>query len=143
MSKPILSELEYNADDVASAILEQSDLAITNEELGFSDVSSYITKNGSWTDWHDRKALKFQKIIFIYLNGYYSSVPANDTIIFTIDDADLRPEETVVIPGAYSYEGDNATLYKVKTNGDITVENPISAGDDTWRFIINATYHLF
>ena len=31
MSKPILSELEYNADDVASAILSKADLSITSK----------------------------------------------------------------------------------------------------------------
>ena len=41
MSKPILSELEYNADDVASAILSKADLSITNS-IKLSNSDDYL-----------------------------------------------------------------------------------------------------
>ena len=50
MSKPVLSELEYNADDVASAILSSADLSVTNEDFGVTDHSSIFTFQTGWSD---------------------------------------------------------------------------------------------
>ena len=45
MPKPVLSDSLFNADDVATAILDEANLQVTNQNLGVTDITSSFVIN--------------------------------------------------------------------------------------------------
>ena len=142
MSKPILSELEYNASDVASAILSTADLTITNEELGVTARDSIFVKQSAIDNFTRCVAYSFNG--FMFFSGYFENddeAPASDTTLVQISDSDFYPSTEVVFPVS-SYQGDTATFGKITTSGGIAFIDPTSAGDDHWRATANFWYRF-
>ena len=129
MSKPILSELEYNADDVASAILSKADLSITNEDLGVSDRSDELSFQNGWVLSDTTTTLKlftFNGFGFLSVYAYKSSTPSSGEVFLTIDDSDLRPTSRWSA-NSISYLQDSVEVIILETDGDIKVANPYNA----------------
>ncbi len=142
MSKPILSELEYNADDVASAILQQADLSITNEDLGVTNISSNFVIDSAWNSWDSCGAFKFNGFVFLYLNAYYSgSDLSNNRTVFSINDSDFYPSEDTYFVSC-SYQGDSASNVALKSTGTVLIDSPLNEGDGNFYMVINGFYRL-
>ena len=111
MSKPVLSELEYNADDVAAAILSVADLSITNENLGVTDARSELSYESGWAlnvPGVENLLYCFNGFAFISLNVYHAgSEPASGETLMTIDNSDYHPVEKTSFP-TNGYQGDTA-----------------------------------
>ena len=144
MSKPILSELEYNADDVASAILSNADLAIANDDLGVTDVSDKFVLDSAWSEYVVRNIYKFMNFIFFNVGAEKSSVPSSNDTIWTID-SDIRPNDVYAVTSV-TREGDTSNMIKIiDTTGIIQIDSPVevlSSSDAYFRVIINGWYRM-
>lgn len=141
MSKPILSELEYNADDVASAILQQADLSITNEDLGITDFSSSITFTSPYSEYQDIQAYAFNGFAFVSFGCYASgsSISHGDEIA-TISNSDFHPNVATNLL-TMAWQGDTAERVLFQTNGEIIISGPVDVGSDAnYYILINGWY---
>ena len=143
MSKPILSELEYNADDVASAILEQADLSITNENLGVGDQRSSLELQSGWSNNPSTVPpylYTFNGFGFISCSVYHSGgTPSGGEVFLKITNSDFHPVERIQMPQA-GYEGDTGEFVYLETNGDIEIGSPVNEGNSSFFLTINGWY---
>lgn len=141
MAKPILSELEYNADDVASAILSQADLSVTNEDLGVTDRSSDFSIQSGWSDNYSA-FYSFNGFMFVmFYASHAGGVPDHMEAIFSNSNDDTRTSEVYVFPSVGS-EGDTSANIRALTDGDIVVSAPVGAGDPGYFVNINGWYRF-
>ena len=136
MSKPVLSELEYNASDVASAILENADLSVTNEDLGVSSITTLLTPISTMNIEYLR-AYSFNGFVYVSARGW-GDEPDDEDKIFDIND-DYTPIENTVFP-TVSHAGDTATYLLFKTNDEVIVSVPENPGHTNWNFAFNGWY---
>ena len=144
MSKPILSELEYNADDVASAILSKADLSITNDNLGVTDVSSSYTLQSGWTnEINPLIAYRFMGFIFLNISVSHSGgSPSDQESIYSIDDDDFKPADVQSFP-TVGHSRDLAYGVVVHTDGNIKIYYPDNpSGDATFYVTVNGWYRI-
>ena len=141
MSKPILSELEYNADDVASAILQQADLSIANEDLGVGDISDKFSFQNSYNQWYDFQCYSFMGFVFVSFGCYKNaSTVSSGDVIASISDSDYHPSTDMNLQ-TIGYEGDLAERIYLATDGDIKVAGPVNAGsDNNFYILVNGWY---
>lgn len=141
MPKPVLSDSLFNADDVATAILSEANLQVSNNNLGVTDVSSSYSFASGWQQNHNPiRAFKFNGFIYLNISCYHSGgTPSNGETLVTIDDTDLYPGVDYTLPTA-AYQGDMANCIKVNTSGDITVIQPINVGHNDYVVLINGFY---
>ena len=143
MSKPVLSELEYNADDVASAILSTADLSIANDDLGVVDRSSYFTFNSSFWDNSEHSINAFSFNGFMFLNFHIEATqtpPAvSNELLYTITDSDFYPTTLFTLPTS-SYQGDTANCVRLQTNGEIRVQSSLNESSAAFYLLINGFY---
>lgn len=137
MSKPILSELEYNASDVAAAILDKADLSVTNQDFAVTSVSSLFTAV-SGTSINTQLAYSFNGFMFISCSGNVSSTPSEGTSIMSIDSG-YTPIANTVFP-TISYQGDLANFIRFNTNNDVTVHSVENVHNTNWFFCLNGFY---
>lgn len=137
MSKPILSELEYNASDVASAILDKADLSVTNQDFAVTEVSSLFTAE-SGTTINTELTYSFNGFMFISCSGNVSSTPSEGGTIMTIDSG-YSPVANTVFP-TVSYQGDLANFIRFNTNDDVTVHSVSNVENANWFFCLNGFY---
>ena len=140
MSKPILSELEYNASDVASAILSTADLQITNDFFAVTDRSSIFTIDSSWTK-NSCIAYSFNGFMFVNWYVWKSSTPSNGEQFGTITDSDFRPSVTVSIP-VIGHEGDTSEHVTINSSGEIEVHSAENVGNSAWYCVANFWYRF-
>lgn len=140
MSKPILSELEYNADNVASAILSAADLSVTNEDLGVSDRSSLIVATSGF-DLYYVNAYSFNGFMFVSLYIKHEGAGVATETLANISDSDFYPSTDTVFP-VVSKDGDLAQAVYFKDTGAIFVDNPIDEGDVGWWAMLNGFYRF-
>lgn len=139
MSKPILSELEYNASDVASAILSAADLSVTNEDLGVTDRSGIFDIDAAWSA-STKIAYSFNGFMFVNFAVTIGSTPSTAVDdIATINDSDFYPITEAVFP-TISHQGDYALNIRIQTGGTVQVVWASNPGDATWYGIINGFY---
>ncbi len=141
MSKPVLSELEYNASDVASAILENADLSVTNQDFGVSEVSDSFDVVTNWTDNNRTKAFKFNGFIYLQFSCYKLSAPTNGEQFAEVSDSDLYPDYIVTGP-TVSEDGESAHAWELSTDGEFKLVLPHTAGDSAFRVFIMAWYRV-
>ena len=141
MSKPILSELEYNADDVASAILSKADLSITNEDLGVTDISSSFSFQSGWqSEFHGILAYSFNGFVFINVSCVHpDGTPSSDEVMISCSDSDYHPSTKFSAPNI-SKEGDSNTAIIFTTDGDIECKGPLNEGGTAFYVVFNAFY---
>tara|TARA_B100000686_G_scaffold257181_1_gene269177 strand:+ start:621 stop:1055 length:435 start_codon:yes stop_codon:yes gene_type:complete len=139
MSKPILSELEYNADDVASAILQQADLSITNEDLGVSDKSSLFTFESGWSS-TEALCFSFNGFMFVQLACQHDgSTPGTTEQFCVISDSNYHPAYDCNMT-SIAYEGDSVNSINFQTNGNIRITHPLNQGGDNFFVKCNGWY---
>mgnify|MGYP001251765464 CR=1 FL=1 len=139
MSKPVLSELEYNASDVASAILSKADLSVTNEDLGVTDQSSLFTFQSGWAE-TNKFCYSFNGFMFVCLTCKHSdSDPGNPETFCVISDSDYYPIETMFAP-TVSYQGDTAQYVILGSDGDIKVQHFLNQSHSSYYMAVNCWY---
>lgn len=135
MPKPILSDSLFNADDVATAILSEANLQVTNSDLGVTDVTSSYVLNSNWDAWDDDFCYKFNGFVFVQLNAYIDSVDLSSNLtVYTINDSNLHPSSKQSMP-TITFDNDSATGLYFHTNGNVIVLEPKDMSS-------NPRYHL-
>lgn len=139
MSKPILSELEYNADDVASAILSKADLAVTNEDLGVTNQSSIVSYGEGWAG-DTENWFSFNGFMFVSGRIYHSGgEPDTGETVITITDPDLFPEDNFLVPGMGTGP-DTSNYLRFEIDGDMKIYSPANTGSTTWQCTYSGFY---
>ena len=140
MSKPILSELEYNASDVASAILENAELSVTNQDFAVSDRASiFVTATGWNLDNHN--FYSFNGFMFCSGRFYKATDPSNGETVCNINDSGLYPNSLYAFP-SISHEGDYMQRLEFDTDGSLAVVNPVNQGGDYFYITFNGWYRF-
>lgn len=118
MPKPVLSDSSFNADDVATAILQNANLQVANSNLGVTDVSSSYSISGSGHVMFTNEpivAFKFNGFVFMQWSLVWPSAVADGDNIISINDPSLYPSHPVKAP-AISYEGDTVSAIRASAN---------------------------
>ena len=139
MPKPVLSDSLFNAGDVATAVLNEADLQITNEELGLSDVSSSISFSSGFSGTVVMK--KFFKIVFVTINGNHDDGNPNQNETIATLGSNLTPSVQVFFP-TIAFQKDTAHYVYLNTSRQFKVSSPDATGDLPWYFVINGWFHI-
>jgi predicted methyltransferase len=145
MPRPVLSETTFNADNIATAILQQANLQITNSQLGVTDITSEFVRQTGWSQQEDSHCYLFNGFVFFYLNAIKESVPSNNEVIWIIG-TDYRPEDTYQAP-FITYQGDTGNTIYFYSDGNVKISHPISnladsSGQTSFRVVINGWYRI-
>ena len=120
MSKPILSELEYNANDVASAILQEADLSIANEDLGIVDRTSLFDEQNSYELASGTYAGAYSFNGFLFVNFSVDRDQPYAGACLQCSDSDFYPTVVTTMP-TISHEGDRANYVEFDTSGNVNI----------------------
>ena len=66
MPKPVLSDSLFNADDVATALVNNYNLAVSNQDFAVTEISSNFSLETGWDSLYV-KAFAFNGFVFINL----------------------------------------------------------------------------
>ena len=119
MPKPVLSDSLFNADDVATAVLNEADLQIASSDLGVTDISSSFIRGSNNSSYqNDTQCFLFMGFVFYSLAGQFSSTPSDGEVFFSINNSNYYP--AVQYHGtSITYQGDVVNYIRIKTNGDL------------------------
>ena len=145
MPKPVLSDSLFNADDVATAVLSEANLQVTNNQLGVTDKSSIFSKSSGFNDnGHSIIAHSFNGFMFVSFNVVTAGAldtNYNEHTIYTITDSNFYPETMTSAPTA-GFEGDIAYTIKFNTSGTIVLSYPTNAGGSGFHAVVNCFYRF-
>ena len=139
MPKPILSDSLFNADDVATAVLNEANLQIASNDLGVVDRTSLFVA-GTDVTLYNMKAFSFNGFMFIQGRGEDSS-PGHNSTVMTISDANFRPSYQATMPSV-AYEGDTMAMLIFQTNGNVDTSYPVNVGNASLFFVVNGFYRF-
>jgi hypothetical protein len=142
MPRPVLSETTFNSDNIATSILQQANLQITNENLGVSDISSDFTKASdiSVND-SDIQAYKFNGFVFLTAGLYHDGDMANNDLIATIGSSVNYPATNTVLV-SLGHGGDYAHFVKADSTGSLRIIHPYNVDGNTYYINFNGFYKL-
>jgi hypothetical protein len=138
MPKPVLSDSLFNADDVATAVLAEANLQITNSQLGITNLTSVLQYQNNfemaWSNIGDPVCYAFNG--FIFLNGYVksSNYGASPTNILYINNSSFHPSEKIV-SSTISRGGDHAFMIFLDTDGYLKGNNLTDEDSDNTIFL--------
>lgn len=140
MPKPVLSDSLFNADNVATAVLQEANLQISNSNLGVTDRTSLFTASNSYVISANEGggAYSFNGFMFINFRLDRSGGAFNGECI-TISDSNFYPTKTFTFP-TISHEGDRANYVSFGSNGSVTMHLPSDQGGSTFHAVINGFY---
>lgn len=140
MPKPVLSDSLFNADDVATAILAEANLQVTNSDLGVNDRSSKVTFISGLDDLVFG-AYSFNGFFFIHFHCKIpdASPPNNAYKICEINDADFYPITTFNFP-TVSYQGDTGLSFRFESNGEGKIISFSNPGASSFHLTINGFF---
>ena len=143
MAKPVLSDSLFNADDVATAVLAEANLQVTNQDLGVtSHGSSIVTLSSGWSQLTTCNFYSFNGFMFFsFVCEHAGGAPSNGEVFMTINDSDYYPTTQHSCP-SISYQGDNAYRISIDTNGQFQVFDPNNPGGSTFFICVNAHYRF-
>jgi hypothetical protein len=145
MPRPVLSETTYNSSDIATAILNQADLSVTNQDLGVIDITNKFTlESGISGDTTNDKAFHFNGFVFMNFNLTAQNITNVTSFdIMTINDSDFYPS-TVYRTNSVSFQQDSVNAILIQTNGNIQANSVYvpSGGDASFRININCWYRI-
>lgn len=142
MPRPVLSDTAFNADNVATSILQQANLQIANDNLGVTDITSQFVRQSGWSEMKDKNACYyFMGFVFYNLSAEASSFPNSGTAIWKINSSTYYPEDNYHT-NTITYQGDHANFIEIDTSGNIIIGNPgqFSGTDSLFRVVINGWY---
>jgi hypothetical protein len=140
MPRPVLSETTFNSDNVATSILQQANLQITNENLGVTDKSSIFTLQTGFSE-TNLKAFAFNGFMFLQFFASSNPVPANATKIYQISDSDFYPNDTYYTH-TISYQGDGSEYVGMRSDGSIKIHYGTNSGQTTWYCVVDTFYRF-
>lgn len=141
MPKPVLSDSLFNADDVATAILSEANLQVSNNDLGVTEISNPLNNGIMTVDTTYTKMFKFNGFIFLQYRLTHSATPTSGDIIASIADSNNYPSYQV-LHNSVAYQGESVDRIEIHTNGNIVSRNPDAAGDAGFRVHGNLFYRL-
>ena len=143
MPKPVLSDSLFNADDVATAILSEANLQITNQQLGVSDISSsFVNQSGFVDHQHSNRAFHFNGFVFINFNIVHNGgAPSTGETCVSITDSSYHPSSMYSFP-TISYQGDYANSFYITTSGEIKISHPGNQGNSDFFMVLNGFYRI-
>lgn len=144
MPKPILSDSLFNADDVATAILNEANLQIANENLAVTDVSSnFVPTSANSAQTSENHCYKFNGFVFMNLYAVLDGPTSGAHELFHVNDSALYPN-FVYYYNQISYQRDTSEFIEIDTNGIIRAVgiNPGSGSDTAFRVFINGFYRI-
>lgn len=129
MPKPVLSDSLFNADDVATAVLAEANLQVTNSDLGVVDRANKFTLNNPpfENNAHSINAHSFNGFMFLNFSVYSTTMQSNGDTIYTINDSDFYPTTAFTSVGL-GYEGDLVNFVRATTGGVIQISHPSNSG---------------
>ena len=140
MPKPVLSDSLFNADDVATAVLAEANLQVTNSDLGVTDITSEFSVQTGW-EWNRPHAQHFNG--FVFLTGYMrypGGTPSNGAML-TIDNSDYRPSSTYDVNGT-GHQGDTSNTIQVKSDGNINLLDAHNPGSGVFYIVVNIFWNV-
>ena len=140
MPKPVLSDSLFNADNVATAILNQANLSVTNQDFAVSTITSEFTVSTGFNMYSDSIAYSFNGFVFLAMSFAHPGpgITTNETI-FTVSNTYKAITDTFLVTS--SYEGDTAYTVKAKTDGSFIIESPHDiGGSGNFYMTINGFY---
>tara|TARA_Y100001938_G_C7974352_1_gene370968 strand:- start:271 stop:699 length:429 start_codon:yes stop_codon:yes gene_type:complete len=141
MPKPVLSDSLFNANDVATAILDSAELSVTNQDFAVADRSSEFTIDSFWTSALYSNFYSFNGFMFVNFYVYRSgSGPSHGQVIYSVSSS-FAPN-SVYSFNTSSHEGDTAEHIKFTTNGDFEVHNPDNEGSNSYYVVVNGWYRF-
>tara|TARA_Y100001938_G_scaffold150097_1_gene239599 strand:- start:1209 stop:1640 length:432 start_codon:yes stop_codon:yes gene_type:complete len=142
MPKPILSDSLFNADDVATAILNKANLQIANNNLAVTDISSSFTLNSSiFTEQQGLQAYHFNGFVFINSRFKADSTPSAGTKIYDIA-SDYTPNGIYSTP-AVGIDSDTVGQIQFRdSDSTIKMWDPVNAGDSIFFLCFSGFYRI-
>lgn len=142
MPKPVLSDSLFNAGDVATAVLAEANLQVTNNDLGVVDRSSlWSYGTGFANSNHGIRAYSFNGFMFISINCTSTSTPSNGATVIQISDSDFYSNEKLSAP-TVSYQGDLAYTLEINTSGTVNVLLPTNVSAVEYYIVANFWYRF-
>ena len=139
MPKPVLSDSLFNADDVATAILNKANLQVTNNDLGVTSIATPLN-NGTMTVDNDRtKMFHFNGFVFLQLRCSKNGTVTSGETIATIASTEYYPSYLVLF-NSITLSGDAGDRVEIDTDGTIKIHNPNNTGDSFFRVNGNLFY---
>ena len=139
MPKPILSDSLFNADDVATAIIQKANLQIANSSLAVIDRSDKLTATGG-TNISNLSMYEFMGFMFISFSASHEGTPGTTETLATLA-VGSKPLVTTAFPGN-SHQGDNVEYIRFETSGDIKYYYPENVSSTTFFSAINGVYRI-
>jgi len=139
MPKPVLSDSLFNADDVATAVLQEANLQVTNSDLGVVDRTSLFSAQQGYGADGDNQAYSFNGFMFVSMIFYNSSGASNQDTIASISNSDFYPVRKTYF-NTISYQGDSAYRIRFETNGTAVVDDPNNLGTGIFYITLNGWY---
>ena len=141
MPKPVLSDSLFNANDVATAVLDFAELSVTNQDFAVTDISSSFTKNSNFVyeSGTALNAFSFNGFVFLSFVMYTSTSVSTDDTIMTITESNYFPDRTYVT-NSVSFEGDTVNFVTINTDGSMKIKHPHNAGVSSFSICINCHY---
>ena len=147
MPKPVLSDSLFNSDDVATAILENANLQVTNSAFAITDFSDDIVLDSAFE--HQTTSLNnppyvaihFNSIVFMYGALRCSSSDAIDgATVLTVPSA-YYPHRLVAC-NTSSLDEDTARRIQINTSGVMSIVDPVNSGSGTFHMVFNFWYKI-
>jgi hypothetical protein len=141
MPRPVLSETTFNSDNIATSILQQANLQITNSQLGVTDISSNFSFNSGWqAEAHDIIAYAFNGFVYININCVHpGGSPTTGEVFVTNSNSDYYPITKTTMP-SIANEADSAYSVLFRTNGNIDQLSPYNPGSSNFHIVVNGFY---
>jgi hypothetical protein len=141
MPKPVLSDSLFNADDVATAVLAEANLQVTNSDLGVVDRESIFVVQSGFSLGR-KQMFSFNGFMFIMgLGSHPNGTPTNGETIIQISDSDFYPSQPYAMP-LTGHQADASEGLILNTNGSIEVHNPVNVGANHYYFGFNGWYRF-
>jgi len=139
MPKPVLSDSLFNADNVATAVLAEANLQISNSVLGVTDISSDMDIQSGFTG---QMVYAFAFNGFVFYNAkvdHSGGTPSNDEKIIQMSNSTYHANQTY-LNNSISYEGDFVNRIEIRTDGGFYILNPDNTGNSTFVMAFNGWY---
>lgn len=140
MPKPVLSDSLFNADDVATALVNNYNLSVSNQDFAVADRASLFVTRSGWS-WVSKQIYSFNGFMFVSGNIYKASTPSNGEVIADISDSNFYPVADTVF-NTIAYQGDSANSMSFNASGEIMVSHPVNVGVAEWSAQINGFYRF-
>ena len=137
MPKPVLSDSLFNADDVATALVNNYNLAVSNQDFAVTEISSNFSLETGWDSLYV-KAFAFNGFVFINLEcRHVGASPGTNEHFATNSNSNYFPTVLFTCPST-GWGGDTSDKIKFDTNGELIVSQDGSTAQNPG----NADYHI-